>query len=340
MPSTPVVVREMKWDEYGKWDEFVRESPYGTIFHTSDWLSICATVFGHKFKILGCFESGQLVAGCSFHVSTKRLFRIAESTFPTTPYGGILVKKASANRSEKQNGENNIEVLQALRVAIEKMGLSYVNLINSPGMIDFGPFTASNWRKTDRFTYYLDLDNFETNITKEMRWSIRKATENKVTAEKSNSFTDFFHLLELTLERQGKLPFASVSCYEKIFSYLQNSNKGELWVAKAKSGETCAAEIIVCDEKRAYRWSAASSYRMRRLCAPSFLMFQLLKTFRGRGFKEVDLVTGPRVPNVNAYLRQFRPRSVLCYCLEYKSPFAKRFGEIAVSFRSRWNSTT
>jgi hypothetical protein len=333
----PVTAREIKSNEYAQWDLLIQDSPQGTIFHTSDWLSTSANSLDKKFRIFGCFENNQLVAGCSFYQLRQNLLRIALSSFPTTPYGGIVVAQPQTNDPKEQKQQLD-QRIQSLRVSMENANYNYVQLTNSPHLTDVQQFAEANWKKGDRFTYYIDLNNFETKVTKEVRWSIRKAIENQVTIEQSNSINEFYKLLDLTLAHQQKSPFAPYVFYEKIFDYLRKTNRGELWIAKAKSGETCAAEIMVYDEKRAYRWSAASHYELRKTGAPSYLLHETLKTMRNKGFQEVDLVNGPSVPYVNLFLGQFRPKTVPFYCLEYQTSLAKTASQIVTKLNLKGKS--
>jgi hypothetical protein len=328
-----VYVREIGSDEYDDWDQFVCKSPQGTIFQTSGWLSTCASHFNKKFKIYGCFENGHIVAGCSFYLWRKAFLKNASSAFPTTSHGGILVAQSQTN--DIRNQESYDTIMQSLRISIERNNFNYIQLFNSPSLLDVGAFVGSGWKKTDFYAYYLFLSNFEEEISKKLRWTMKKASKNGITIEKSNDLDLFYPLLEETFEYKNLRPFASAVFYKEIFSFLQNSNKGEMWIAKSISGEVCAAEIIIYDEKRAYRWSSASHPKLRKTGAPSLLLYELLKDLKERGFKEVDLMAGPLC--VNTFLRQFKPRLVPFYCLEHKGGLTKIAGD---SIRWLQNKTT
>ena len=49
-------VRELNVNDYHKWDELVDISPQGTIFHSSDYLTICDEFLDGKLTIFGCFK--------------------------------------------------------------------------------------------------------------------------------------------------------------------------------------------------------------------------------------------------------------------------------------------
>jgi len=52
-------VRTIEENEWSTWDGFVRQSPQGTLFHTTRWLQNT----GVPFRIYGCYHDGALVGG-------------------------------------------------------------------------------------------------------------------------------------------------------------------------------------------------------------------------------------------------------------------------------------
>ena len=49
-------VRKLNVNDYQKWDELIEISPQGTIFHSSDYLTICDAFLDGKLSIFGCFQ--------------------------------------------------------------------------------------------------------------------------------------------------------------------------------------------------------------------------------------------------------------------------------------------
>ena len=87
--------RELNKDEYDTWDEIVDISPYGTVFHKSQWVNNVARLLNKTPKIYGIFLNGKLVGGCSFYVYSSKFVKVASSKVATTPYGGLVLKYTS-----------------------------------------------------------------------------------------------------------------------------------------------------------------------------------------------------------------------------------------------------
>jgi hypothetical protein len=319
-----VEVRPLTEEEYVHWDQLVRRSSQGSIFHSSDWLSTCADSLNKKLQIYGCFKKGQIVAGCSFFTLRRYFAKMAYTNLATTPYSGIILPSSQTDDGRKDEAQN---IMDALRIALENMSCSYILLSNSPYLVDVSPFTSNGWKSIINYTYYLDLNNYGGHILKRLRWTVNKAKKIGVTAEKSEDIPLFYRLLEDTFMRQNLGRPTSEDFYKNMFSLLQKKNQCELWIAKTKSGEASAAEIIVYDEKRAYRWSAASHTELRKTGAPSLLLYEVLKDLGMRGFKEIDLMGGP--PYIVRFLDQFKP-TVVPYCsLEWKGSLLRIAGNLS-----------
>jgi hypothetical protein len=315
-------VKEVKREEYGLCDELVRRSPQGTIFHSSDWSSMCATSLRKGLRIFGCFRRGCLVAGCIFYVYKKGFFKIASSAFsPATPFGGIILEKPPT-KDVKKTEESFSNTVNPLRVALENEDLDYIHLVNSPDLADIRPLTFNGWDSLVYYAYYLDLGDFEKNISKDARWTIDKATKNGVVIEKSEDIVFFWKLWTETFARQNLRPPASEDFFKNALVLLQNQNKGEMWTARNKSGEVAAAEILVHDDKRGYRWSAASHTELRKSGAPSLLLYEMLQDLKKIGLKEINLMAA-NTPHLAKFVAQFNPRLVPYYSVGRKSTLAK-----------------
>ena len=135
-----IEVRELKIEEYKIWDELVETSPNGTIFHSSDWLTICSKSLNKKLKIYGCFENNKIVAGCSlYNYKLKKIFNAASSTIEMTPYGGIVLSKHPSTKVRTQELTYGA-IVKSLCSVLNNKHFDYINITNSPDLIDVRSF--------------------------------------------------------------------------------------------------------------------------------------------------------------------------------------------------------
>lgn len=312
---TDIEVRALEKTEFQKWDELVENSPTGTIFHSSDWLISSGRFARKKVKIYGCFKDERLVGGCSLYIS-KRFFYMASSTGKMTPYGGIILEESSSkNVREKENIYNNI--IRSLCDAIDVEHFDHIELINAPDFLDARPFIWNGWASKILYTYYLDLNmDFEKNISKDARWTINKAIKNNIVIKKLNDSSIFYDIFSMTFMRQGFDPAISEKFFKDIFDIFQD--KSEMWVAETKSGEIAASEIILYDNKRAYRWAAASHTELRKTGAPSLLLYEIFRASITKGLKQINLMAA-NTPQLAKFISGFNPILVPYYAVEKSS---------------------
>ena len=105
-------IRRLADNEYNLWDDFVDNSPLGTLFHKIYWLE--AT--GKKFQIYGCFKGNELVAGipvCYDQILGCKYF----SPPLQTPYlGVVMMRRQDDNYIKRISREKkiNTELIQRL----------------------------------------------------------------------------------------------------------------------------------------------------------------------------------------------------------------------------------
>ena len=125
-------VRPLTEDEYSLWDDFVDESPRGTVFHKSFWLQTS----GSRFVIYGCFRGGELYAGIPLTYRGKFGMKIASRT-GMTPYSGVLFKETDSKYVTKLSTEKEAsrEIAQRLKSDFHSVRLAF-----PIGPVDLQPF--------------------------------------------------------------------------------------------------------------------------------------------------------------------------------------------------------
>lgn len=315
-----------------KWDELVKESIYGTIFHSSDWLNTIRDISNKTLKIYGCFEDDKLIGGCSLYVDKLKFFKKAISRIGMTPYGGLVIEEFPGNNVKKREHRYN-DIIESLLRVIDKERFDNIQIINSPGFIDIRPFTWNGWISKTLYAYHKKLDiDIEKNISKDVRWHIRKATKNNVTTKKLNDSSIFYELFSMTFERQGIKPPVTKNFLEKTIDLLVEKKIGEMWIAEIPSGEVISAEIILYDNKRAYSWAAASHTDFKNLGGTSLLLYDIFRDLAERGFKEINLMAG-NTHKLTKFISGFNPALIPYYEVDKSRPLFKFFSSNYNNFR-------
>jgi hypothetical protein len=321
--TSEVEVKELAPGDYGTWDELVQESGQGSIFHKSFWLVFSANAMKNVLKIYGCFESGNLVGGCSLYVRQMKFLRVAESVLPMNPYGGVVLARPRSNNVRKQE-EVCANIIRQLDKAFAEARYDYICITNSPEFSDIRPFTWNGWRGSVSYAYYLDVQEFsDQTVSKEVRWNVRKAIDKGITVKKlvRPDASSYYRLLSITFRRQNLEPPVSANFLENALKTLGSEGASEMWTAETRSGDLACAEIIVWDTKRAYRWSAASHSEFRETGATSLLLCEIVRDLKVRGFKEINLMAA-NTPRLAKFVAAFNARLLPYYSVERKNAIA------------------
>lgn len=320
--------KQLTQNEYKEWDDFLDRSQHGTIFHKSYWLKACQDEFKNPFKIYGCFKNNILCGGCSYY-EKQELFKIAYSLCTMTPYGGFVLENLDPNKVREGESTQN-KIINSLITQINFNKYDYICMINSPEFIDVRPFIFKDWEVDVKYTYYLNLkDDIDKTISKNALKNVKRALKNNIVIEKYNSSDTFYNLYVKTFQRQNLEPYASKTFFKNILDLLQTYGDGEMWVAKTENAEIIAADIIIWDKNRAYRWAAASDPEFKNTACTSLLLYTLFKEFKKRGFDSINLMTA-NTPHLSKFTSGFNPQLIPYYSLideNNKFKFSLKFSQ-------------
>jgi hypothetical protein len=101
-----------------------------------------------------------------------------------------------------------------------------------------------------------------------------------------------------------------------------NGKNSRIGIAETPSGEVASAEIIIWDNKRAYRWSAASHTYFEDTGETSLLLYEIFQDLKKKGFKEINLMAA-NTPHLTKFISSFNPRLVPYYSVEKKTFLAE-----------------
>jgi hypothetical protein len=303
-------------DDYDQWDTLVRQSGQGTIFHSSDWITLTAKYLRSGYALIGVFNGSELIGGCFFYV--KRTFsslKIGYTTSPLMPWGGfVLPLPKSTTVHETESRER--EIIELILEKIRPFNLFRANIVNSPGFRDVRPFKWQGWTESVSYTYVISLDgDIFSNISSHARSNIRKAQRHGITVTKNYDPERYWELTKLTYDKQNmKIPFQK----EYLFSLMEmliKKNLGAMWIAEMPSGEPASAIVIIDDTPLAYSWVGANNPSFKNTGVTSLMEFETYRDLQKRGFHQVNLM-GANFPALSNFYSQFNPVLVPYYSVQ------------------------
>lgn len=305
--NRPVLIRELREDEYPIWNDMVEASPYGTVYHDTRWLkAICQATNGH-FTVYGCFHEDQLIAGLPLQIRKKGPLTLARRAF-ATPYCNTVVDSSWAGNA---------------RPLIDA-AMAHAAQNHSQTIVTDSPFTASlglspRWKAVQRSTYLLDISDSEKawqRFAYQLQKKIRKAIRLGVTFEAGCQPETFFQLYEKTFRRRGlAVPFSALGFARFLDAVTRDAPIGKTYLTRTDDGP-CAAGLVLFDNKRAYYALAGTDIDATDAPASALLLWEIIRDLSSTHHL-LDLV-GANIPGINRFKKQFAGelvtyREVSCY---------------------------
>lgn len=319
-----VETRALAPDEYADWNRLVEETVHGTHFHRSEWMQSTGDVLDLTTRIYGCFIDETLVGGCTLY--TQRIshtFNVASSVNRLSPYGGLVVG-GTPKKNHRDQGQRLAAISAGLIEAFAGDAYDEVQLLHAPGLHDIRRFTWAGWQGRVLYTYVLRLGTVR--FDRNARRQIASAVDAGVSVERSEDIGAFFRLLQ-AMYANKRVPFSiALDSLAAVFAGLKETGRGELWVARADDHEIVAADLLIVDSKRAYRWMAALDPDHRSTGAAYLLLSRIFEELNQRSIPEMNMMSA-NVPRLVEFASKFDPELVPYYSTKRRSG---RLGRIAM----------
>lgn len=313
---TKIEVRLLTKTEYDQWDRLVEQSPWGTIFHSSKWITTSAKSLHLEYVIIGVFKDSHLIGGCSFFIKKIFLFfKFGYTDIPLTPLGGFVISIPESTKVS-QNEKRMLEIFSLIFNKIQNLNLTYIKVTSSPAIIDIRPFKFQYWKEEVNYAYVLDLNkDILSSVTYNIRRNIIKAHKTGINVEREFNPDIFWKLIQMTYDKQNmEIPFQKEHFYNLMDMLIQN-NLGEMWIAKNPLGDAASAVFIIYDSHMAYGWVGANDPRYIDTGIVSLLLFEIFKDLQRRGFQKINLWAG-NTPHLTNFYSRFNPQLIPYYSVQ------------------------
>jgi hypothetical protein len=311
-------IRALDRSEFDQWDEFVRRSPEGTLFHTTLWLEAS----GVPFRLLGCFRGGEMHGGCAISIVGHRT---AGRPFPSlTPYLGVLYPSSDAKYVTEIS--NNKEIGSAFAVFLKNEFDEVADLAFSPEVVDLQPFIWQGFTTDLRYTYRLSLTDFPSvfdNMDAARRRNIVSAEKQGLHVEGGVDFGEIVRLSEKSFERQS-LVSSHGQAVNRFEAALRQAGRCRGFLARSKEGVALGAVWIAWDDKRAYYLLGGYDQSAKSNNAVALAMWRAIQfTATGLKLPEFDF-EGSAIPAVERFFRKFGGTLRPYHCVGYRRPSGVR----------------
>lgn len=293
-------VTRLEKKDYEDWDEFVKKSPQGTLFHTIYWHEKTSS----DFEVYNCFKGEELIGGVPVPYSELGGLKVVHPP-RLTPYGGPIFNISSSKYVSKLSTQKKVS-----SAIIKKLKEDFACVYNwafSPQLTDLQPFMWKGFNVDVNFTYILPLDNLAKiwqEMDKKRRNDIRKSEEN-LHVEAIDKFEEMYKLVEKTFTRKEGFRAKSKSFLIELHKTLREKNRCKTFLSKDEKGNPMAGVYIVWDNEKAYELLSGFDPEKASRGANPLAVWESIKFAKEElGLNYYDF-EGSSIPGVEKYYRYF-----------------------------------
>jgi hypothetical protein len=197
------------------WNEMVRNSINGTLFHSWEWLKIAEKYSGGKlYPLIYCDANDGKPFGAIplFHI--KKLG--VRMVFSPPPGSAMTLGPVLLNKGYKQHKFElaYLEFQAQIDKFIKTLGANYVSFVTSPGLTDCRPFLWNKYSATPFYTYKIDLRQGEEAIWRDFSRTLRQDIK--------NSLTKGVHVFSSNISEDEALDYVYGSLYNRFYKQRLN----------------------------------------------------------------------------------------------------------------------
>lgn len=184
-----IKVQVAEKDELRNWDKLIETSPYGTIFHTYDWLRTVKKHTNSKLYPLIGMKGEEIIGAFPIFYKKKGHLKIV---FSPPPKAGIpYMGPALLGYDKLKQGKKESSIMDFYtgvdKFIHDNFKPDYIYFKLPPGLIDCRPLKWLGYEAEPVYNYILDLSiglsNIESNFTQDTRKNIKKVKKSGITVE-------------------------------------------------------------------------------------------------------------------------------------------------------------
>lgn len=310
-----------------KWNNYIKSSSHGTIFHTWQWLKIMEKHANSVFYPLKIFKGTSHIANYPLFIKQKGCLKFGLSPTSNTYslyLGPVLQNYDSYVQKRKEDYLVGIQS-EIDRFLFSHLKCNYVRLRTTPGIADSRPLIWAGYRVVPNYTYRLDLnkslDDIWEHLHKTIRTNIKSAQKKGIVIEEGKK-TDILYL-ESELKRrfiaQGKNRTEFSAFLSDIYDEYNGRNL-EISVAKYH-GKTVSGVIHLQYNGIVYQWVGVPKSKMAGLSPNELLVWESIISAHEMGQKYYEFMDGGFDPRLRKFKSKFNPDTCIWYSAEkYSHP--------------------
>jgi len=318
-----------KKDDRELWNEIVKKSPHGTLFHTWKFLKIVEKHTPSKLYPLIGMRGTTPVGIYPLFLQKKFFLRLVFSPPPHALLlylGPAIVDYDKLKQSKKES--TFVEFQRKVNEFLEsEINYNYVRVRTSPGLIDSRPFLWTNYKVEPLYTYIIDIEKGPEyvwkNFNKQVRIDINKTKREGVKVEEGSEIELEFirkSIADRFIE-QGLKPKDYSGYLTDVYKSYPNNIK--IFVGKYND-EYVGGLTLLCYKDKASLWIGIPKTELQGIYPNDLIVWESIRWACESGYKKYEIMAAGDDPRLRHFKSKFNPDPSLWYSAEkYSSPIYK-----------------
>jgi len=286
------------------WDNLVNSSPFGTIFHTVDWLKIVKKHSDAEFLPIMVYNGTQLIAIYPVFVVRHGFIKLARSP-PSGALilylGPVIAGYGSMDQPTKEKVYFRIQ--QAVdNYLFNTVGCRYVRIRSPPGVFDSRPLQWSGYSVEPFYTYRIDLtkgiERIWEDFDRKLRVDINKTIRAGMTIRQGvlEDLEFIQDLLDVRYLQQGLLPVDYRKYLRDLYERFYPENL-KIFVVEY-NGKRVGGTINLVFNNGMFLWVGVPKTEMAGVSPNDLVQWEAIKWAQANGlafYEEMDAGDDPRL---------------------------------------------
>jgi lipid II:glycine glycyltransferase (peptidoglycan interpeptide bridge formation enzyme) len=302
------------------WDEFVDESPYGTLFHKWNFLKIVERHAGYRLFPYGAYKGEKLLGIFPLFYKNAHGVKMLFSPPPRTGiyYLGFVLSKDYDNLKQSKKESDLGHFSDEMEKTIADLSPDYIHISTVPNFLDTRFFKWNNYSVEPNYTYVTDLSKSAEEIMggfhRYLRRDIKSAENSGMRIGLGEDVSAFCAMQSKRYEEQGMIdPLIS----EEYFSDLVKAYPDNIRVyyLYEQNGGIISALATQEYKDRFQGWMGLTKTVEH---ANELIIWNLMQIAKAKNYKKFEII-GANVKNQCPFKSKFNPSLERNYIINKKN---------------------
>lgn len=276
-------------EDWKVWDSLVDESPYGLIFHKSDFLKIVEKHSGHILIPYGIYRGDDLICVFPIYYRKYKGIKMAFSPPPSMgiPYMGFVMGKAYDSLAQHMKEAYVSLVANDFDREMKKLSPNYMYIKLGPKFSDARPFKWNRYKVDTFFTYMHDLnkpvDTIWNEFDKDCRKKIREAEKPTLRIKESRDVEIFYEIMKKRFDGTEETSYYNTIGPEYLKEIVGKFPKN-IRIYNLCDGDDIIGVTINCEYKgRTTGWMGCAKGHCNE-----YMLWEVIKNAKKEGLVEME----------------------------------------------------